>query len=854
MIAVLTEPSLDPIALWRQRRSATALVTADGQLAFDELAERVESRLAELGTTRRLVLVGGANEVEPLVTYLAALAGRHPVLLTAGDAPETTAALVDRYRPDVVHLADAGEWRLEEHAVGTTHDLHPDLALLLSTSGSTGSPKLVRLSHDNVWSNAAAIAAYLGIREDDRAATTLPMHYCYGLSVVNSHLLTGAGLMLTERSVVEEEFWAEFEAAGATSFAGVPYTFDLLDASGFADRELPRLRTVTQAGGRLAPDQVRAYAELGERRGFDFVVMYGATEATARMAYLPPEQARTHPGRIGVAIPGGELRIDAEDANGAGELVYSGPNVMLGYAALPSDLARGRELAELRTGDLARQHEDGLFEIVGRTSRFAKVFGLRLDLDRTEQLLAAQGITARVVCHEDNLFVFCRNGRDQVKARDAAARVCGIPVHAVRTATVAEFPVTASGKPDHAALVRHAVDLDRPAGLTREDLTPDDVRLLFARLLGRPDATTDSSFASLGGDSLSFVEVSLQLGEALGTLPSDWPHLSATALAGRARPPASGRGSRLAGRLLGRVVAVETAAVLRAVAIVLIVASHVDLIDVLGGAHVLLGIAGYNLARFQLGGQDRRERVAGLLRSARELVIPTVVWVAGVALVTGKYHLGTVLLVNNVVGGRHWSSQWQFWFLEALLWTSLALAAALAVPAVHRLEQRNPFGFALGLLVLLLLPRLAVAGITAGPVTRYAVYGAAWVLALGWLIARAGTTQQRVVASAAVVVTFAGFFGDPARELLVMAGLLALIWVRQMRLPWPAAQVLAVLGGATLFVYLTHWVVYPPLENSGHPVLAIVASFAVGILACRAYGWIRRVGASVAKRAPTRRN
>lgn len=853
MTAVLAEASLDPIALWRRRRTATALVTADGAVSFSELADRVEARLDELGTTRRLVLVGGANEVEPLVTYLAALAGRHPVLLTAGDASDTTAALVDRYRPDVVHLADAGEWRLDEHAAGTSHDLHPDLALLLSTSGSTGSPKLVRLSHDNVRSNAAAIAAYLGIREDDRAATTLPMHYCYGLSVVNSHLLSGAGLMLTERSVVEEEFWAEFAAAGATSFAGVPYTFDLLDASGFAARELPTLRTVTQAGGRLAPERVRAYAELGERRGFDLVVMYGATEATARMAYLPPAQASTRPECIGVAIPGGDLTIDTVPGDGAGELVYTGPNVMLGYAALPADLARGREVTELRTGDLARQHGDGLFEIVGRSSRFAKVFGLRLDLDRTEQLLAASGISARVVCHEDSLFVFCRNGREQAKAGDAAARICGIPAHAVRTALVAEFPVTATGKPDHAALVRYAMDLDRPTGLTREDLTPDDVRLLFARLLGRPDATTDDSFASLGGDSLSYVEVSLQLGVALGTLPPDWPHLSATALAGRARPPAEGRGAQLVGRLLGRVVAVETAAVLRAVAIVLIVASHVDLIDVMGGAHVLLGIAGYNLARFQLGGRDRRERVAGLLRSARELVIPTVVWVAGVALVTGKYHLGTVLLVNNVVGARHWNTQWHFWFLEALLWTSLVLAAALAVPAVHRLEQRHPFGFALGLVALLVLPRLLVAGITAGPVTRYAVYGAAWVLALGWLIARADTTRQRTVASAAVVVLFAGFFGDPVRELLVVAGLLVLVWVRQLRLPWPVAQAVAVLGGATLFVYLTHWVVYPPLENSGHPVLALVASFAVGIAACRLYSWARRrVGASSTKLAPTR--
>ena len=366
-----------------------ALVTPAGTVTYTELAARVAGVADRLGPTRRLVLVAGANDVDPIVTYLAALSAGHPVILVPGDNPGNLAAVRDAYDPDVVHDA-AG---LVERRDGTAHELHPSLALLLSTSGSTGSPKLVRLSAENVEANAAAIANYLGIRPEDVAATTLPMHYCYGLSVINSHLLAGASLLLTSLSVVDACFWEQFRTHRATTLAGVPYTYDLLDRVGFADMDLPSLRYVTQAGGRLAPGRVRRYAELGRRRGWDLFVMYGQTEATARMAYLPPDLALRSPSAIGVPVPGGsfsleplpEMPLARDGVVDVGELVYDGPNVMLGYAETPADLALGRVVGSLRTGDVARRTADGLYEVIGRRSRFAKVFGLRIDLDEVER-------------------------------------------------------------------------------------------------------------------------------------------------------------------------------------------------------------------------------------------------------------------------------------------------------------------------------------------------------------------------------------------------------------------------------------------------------------------------------------
>ncbi|TDC64344.1 AMP-dependent synthetase, partial [Micromonospora sp. KC207] len=451
-------PGVEPVpfaAALGSHGDRPAVLTADGRLSYRELADRVAELAAHLGTARRLVLLAGANRVDELVAYLAALTAGHPLLLAPGDNDAATAALERAYDPDVVLRRVHGALTVDERRPASRHELHPELALLLSTSGSTGSPKLVRLSRANLQANAEAIAAYLRVRHTDRAATTLPMHYCYGLSVVNSHLLRGAALVLTNRSVADRDFWELFRAARGTALAGVPYTFELLDRVGFAEMHLPHLRYVTQAGGRLDPDRVTRYAALGRRRGFDLFVMYGQTEATARMAYLPPHLAATRPEAIGVPIPGGSFRLrplpDRPEPD-TGELVYTGPNVMLGYARTPADLALGRAVEELRTGDVARRAPDGLYEIVGRVGGLAKVFGLRVDLARVEEQLAARGVAACCVGTDRELVVAATGGPDVQRVRRLAAAAAGLPARAVRVHPVAELPRLGNGKPDRAAL------------------------------------------------------------------------------------------------------------------------------------------------------------------------------------------------------------------------------------------------------------------------------------------------------------------------------------------------------------------------------------------------------------------
>ncbi|MEE2032618.1 AMP-binding protein [Rhodococcus chondri] len=793
----------------------TALIADGAEISYGTLAERVDSAVRQLGTTRRLVLITGANTVDVIVAYLACLSAGHPVLLVPGGSSASLASMIDLYRPDVV----CEDGRFGELTEGTAHDLHRDLALLLTTSGSTGSPKLVRLSHENVQANAESIATYLGIRESDRAITTLPMHYCYGLSILHSHLLRGAGTVLTDRSVTDSEFWALMRKHRVSALSGVPYTFDLLDRVGFADMDLPSLRYVTQAGGRLGADRVRGYSELGRRRGWDFFVMYGQTEATARMAYLPPALTIEHPDCIGIAVPGGSFRIEPipESENG-GELVYSGPNVMLGYATEPQDLALGREIDELRTGDLAVRNDDGLYRIVGRRSRFAKLFGLRIDLQRVEAALIGAGFDGCCTGGADELLVAV-TGTDEARATETAAQACGLPTSAVRVRTVPELPRTQNGKVDYRAVAALFEERDRPDPVPPESDAQagfTQLRDLYSAILGTTDVDADSTFVGLGGDSLSYVRMSVRLERLLGHLPPDWHTTPLRDLVPSAR--SAPRGWRT----------IETNVLIRALAIVLIVGSHANLFAIVGGAHVLLAAAGYNYARFVLPGA-RRERLRHTLQSVRRIAVPSMLWIGALVAFTGVHPIASVLLLNGFFGPEAWTREWRYWFIEALVYILIALAVLLAIPRVDSVERKHPFVFPLALVALGLLTRYQVIGPDTPTSQILASYVVFWLFPLGWAAARATTVWHRVAVSAVAVATLPGFFyAEPDRTALVIAGLLLLIWLPRMW--WPALLVrpVEILAGASLYIYLTHFTVYTLLESD--PWIAFTASIAGGIV------------------------
>lgn len=456
-------------------------VDAAGARIYGRDLDAASAALSRAMGERALVFLLCRNDPGTLLGYLGCLrCGAVPLLLDSRISPAFLLELAETYRPGFYYVPEdlpaetravlpaapclelRGS-RLIPNGGAEGCPLHPELALLLTTSGSTGSPKLVRLSGRNLAANAASIVQYLELGADERPITTLPMNYSYGMSVVNSHMLAGAPILLTTGGILEREFWDMVRREGATSLAGVPYTYQMLHRLGFTGMELPRLRYLTQAGGKLASELHREFAVWAAETGRRFYVMYGQTEAAPRMGYLPPERAVEKCGSMGVPIPGGQFRL--EDAGGGeitapdtvGELIYRGENVAMGYAQTAADLAVGDEWnGRLATGDMAKRDGDGFYYIVGRKKRFVKLYGSRVNLDEAERLLAARFPGAGFACagRDDLLFVYT-DSRDPALPGEALRYISGetrLPSRAFRVGVLDAIPKNESGKTLYAAL------------------------------------------------------------------------------------------------------------------------------------------------------------------------------------------------------------------------------------------------------------------------------------------------------------------------------------------------------------------------------------------------------------------
>jgi len=456
------------------RRNSVALIdgATDTSWTYGELSDEVSRRRYSLANAeKRLVFLFCQNDLASVAWYLAAVEAGHAVALLNDQIDAQLAAnLISLYRPEWV-LASlpvdteeyespgaAGFWRRRRM---DSAPLHSELALLLSTSGSTGSPKFVRLRRSNVEANAESIRQALTIREQDVPVAHLPIHYSYGLSVVNSHLLAGASIVLTREGLVSQAFWETIRRYRVDSFSGVPYTYQMLRRLGLDKVNAPTLRVMTQAGGKLDVGNIAHFHERMLERQGSFFVMYGQTEATARISILPSIDLPRKLGSAGSAIPGGVIHI--HDQNGdpvadpdiEGELVYTGPNVMLGYATGREDLAKGDELGGcLFTGDRARLDAEGYVFVVGRSKRDAKLFGLRVNLDELEAFVKWNG-PAAAVASSDRVVIFCEFGTEAAHSEIRAALAAKLKIHhsAFEFRRVDSLPIKDTGKVNYEDLM-----------------------------------------------------------------------------------------------------------------------------------------------------------------------------------------------------------------------------------------------------------------------------------------------------------------------------------------------------------------------------------------------------------------
>lgn len=412
-----------PLLDLKKYKDLTAVITDQGDYYSYHDLDQLQKEFASYIRPDLLVCIFADNSMAGLTACLACLAsGTVSIMIPAGEQARPGNSIIQEYQPEYIwlpleqHQKKAADWSgcravftsfgyvlLECKGAGY-RNLHPDLALLLPTSGSTGNPRLVRLSRHNLHENTVSICEYMKLTREDRAVTSLPLSYTYGLSVVNTILYTGGSLYLTKESIVSQAFWKHMEQYGVTVLSGVPYTYQCMKKLNVNIAYLRKLRILTQAGGKLSEELQMYWGECAERTGKRFFVMYGQTEATARISYLPWKDCLRKPGSVGIAIPGSQLElVDRQgnrimESNRQGEIICRGGHVSMGYAGRKEDLALGdRNQGCLHTGDIGHFDDDGYLYIDSRMNRFAKIYGRRTDLGDVERTAAGiwgQEVTA----------------------------------------------------------------------------------------------------------------------------------------------------------------------------------------------------------------------------------------------------------------------------------------------------------------------------------------------------------------------------------------------------------------------------------------------------------------------------
>ena len=779
-----------------------ALIDESGhKVTYADLDRLVDAAITESRlTTGSSLVLECTNTVDTIITYLAGLRAGCAVLMAGDGNNRAIDHLEAAYAPGFVKRAGRA---IETRP--TRAPVHPELGVLLSTSGSTGAAKGIRLSRTNLAANALSIAQYLELTERDCAPTTLPLNYSYGLSVLNSHLAVGASVWLTNKSVIEPTFWEEFAQHQCTSFAGVPHIYELITSAKVSTAALRSLRYATQAGGRLRPELVAEFTQRSQREGWQFFVMYGQTEATARISYLPPSFAAEYPDHIGVPIPGGELELRADDgsvidtAGESGELHYRGPNVMMGYASSADDLIRGPELSELATGDIAVRNGVGLFRIVGRKSRFLKVVGLRIGLDEVEAWLHGQGLAGAATGWDDHLHVLVVvNGPAATPLPHAheLAQWLKVPTPSVTIQAVDELPRLANGKVDYQSCKELAEALDQTAPANNPGPANGEsntVESVFAAAFAPDPVTPADSFTRLGGDSLSYIKMMVDLEPLVGALPDRWEDRSIGELS------ALSGGDSVMRRL-------DMATLIRAVAITLVVVGHFGLLHYGGGgAFLLFAVAGFNFSRFQVPQILERDRVTPALSLAGRVALMTFVYLFLLQVGLGKLNVPTLFFFGNWLDPTI-NDGIAYWFIDVYLQMMLVLAIVLALPFLRQAMARNrPKATAIALAGSLLIMGLSPHLWDTSDLFDRLPHRLGWLFLAGMMAEQAKTVKIKLLTSAGIVVGCVWFSPDDFYQTVLIYGLLAVVWLSSVTVPVWVRMPVAQLATASLFIYLSHF-------------------------------------------------
>lgn len=451
----------------QQKERIAAIDSMGNTLSYGELVT-FSKEIASMIPHRSFLFLLTDNNVGGIAWSISCLNAENvPLILNANIEEELYENLFEIYQPPYLCVPATSSISLTSYEVLAERygyillktklkacPMYAELSHLLPTSGSTGSPKLVRHKYDNIAAAALNISTFFHLTKEDRPLLVLPLYYTMGLSVVFSHLYVGATILITNQSMTDRAFWSFMKDQKATSFTGVPYSFEILNMMRFFRMDLPDLNLLTQGGGKMSRQLNLKFAEYCRDNGKQWIATYGQSEGTARMAYLPAKWAVEKAGSIGLAVPNAELSLMdnegnvIEESNVEGEMCYKGKNVTLGYARKREDLLLGdTRHGFMHTGDLAYRDKDGCYYIVGRIGRFLKLFGMRVGLDECEQIIKGKfPIECACVGTDEKMVIYLTNEQYSQQVKDLLIEKTKLIASIFDVRTIDKIPRNEAGK------------------------------------------------------------------------------------------------------------------------------------------------------------------------------------------------------------------------------------------------------------------------------------------------------------------------------------------------------------------------------------------------------------------------
>lgn len=784
---------------WNQLESfgnSVALNTEAGEvISYLQLASYADDRVKCLGKEKLLVKLGFANTLESIYAYIGCLRAGHAILIVDPSSDTPDSDLTSTYKPDIFFNPDTGQLETLGDNDPSQSEIHPDLALLISTSGSSGNSKAVRLSKQNLHSNAHSIVEYLHPTTEDHALLTLPLFYCYGLSVLHSYLMAGARILVTEPVIARSDLFDVLIKYEITSFACVPYSFEFLEYQNFRQQKLPKLRYITQAGGRLAPESVKQYADWAQKNGKEFFVMYGQTEATSRMAYLPPDLLKEFPDFMGLPIADGAFRLVGEDGKDIdlldtpGELIYTGPNVMMGYALSRDELALDKATLELSTGDIALCNSSGLYKIVGRKSRFSKLYGKRLNLDDVERYLQELKTPAYCVSNDKSLFIISEEDELPDFIVEKVAKRFSLSSSDIVCHMVDTYPLLPSGKIDLKGLLKVCLELYQDQPLTKRKLT--SITDIFKQVFPGCAVEPSDSFSTLGGDSLNFIRTSKMIEEHIGRLPQSWERIPVAELEGMTA-------------IKSQIPYIEVNIVLRAMAIIAVVLGHSQLFRFDGGAAFLFMLVGYSFMRFQMPQLKQTSPIYLIFSYSAVIIFAYIASVVAFSIWKHTFSLDELLMVSNFRGTFSTPLN-ALWFAQVLVQCMFVLGCLLLITPVRKFASSDAKRFSQVFFLVSASIGLYIESYVWDTSHLYQFVPQLYLplLALGFLIQTSNSLADRLFANLCVVF-FAIYLGGTRMVWLLFGGTV-LIWLYEIPIYYDRLKrVFNFIAEGSLFIFLFH--------------------------------------------------